>query len=59
MAVEDSTNGIRSGHAAQMAVIAIPNRDFPPDPEALALADLVLDSLEDLNPERVRSLRAA
>jgi HAD superfamily hydrolase (TIGR01509 family) len=58
-AVEDSSNGIRSGHAAEMAVIAIPNRDFPPDPDALALADVVLDSLEELNPERVRSLRAA
>ncbi len=58
VAIEDSANGIRSAHAAEMAVIAIPNRDFPPDPEALALADVVLDSLEELNPERVRSLRA-
>jgi HAD superfamily hydrolase (TIGR01509 family) len=58
VAVEDSSNGIRSGHAAEMAVIAIPNRDFPPDPEALALADVVLDSLEELNPERVLSVRA-
>jgi len=57
-AIEDSANGIRSAHAAEMAVIAIPNRDFPPDPEALALADVVIDSLEELNPERVRSLRA-
>jgi HAD superfamily hydrolase (TIGR01509 family) len=57
VAIEDSANGIRSAHAAQMAVIAIPNRDFPPDPEALALADGVLDSLEELNPERIRSLR--
>ena len=58
VAIEDSANGIRSAHAAEMAVIAIPNRDFPPDPEALALADVVLDSLEELNPERVRSVRA-
>jgi HAD superfamily hydrolase (TIGR01509 family) len=58
-AIEDSANGIRSAHAAEMKVIAIPNRDFPPEPEALALADIVLDSLEELNPERVRSLRAA
>ena len=35
VAIEDSANGIRSAHAAEMAVIAIPNRDFPPDPEAL------------------------
>ena len=32
VAIEDSTNGIRSAHAAEMAVIAVPNRDFPPSP---------------------------
>jgi beta-phosphoglucomutase-like phosphatase (HAD superfamily) len=58
-AVEDSTNGIRSAHAAGMAVIAVPNSDFPPEPEALDLAALVLHSLEELNPVRVRSLPAA
>jgi len=57
--IEDSTNGIRSAHAAGMAVIAVPNRDFPPEPEALDLAAVVLDSLEDLSPEQVRSLRVA
>ena len=40
-------------------MIAIPNSDFPPEPEALDLADVVLDSLEELSPERVRSLPAA
>jgi beta-phosphoglucomutase-like phosphatase (HAD superfamily) len=59
VAVEDSTNGIRSAHAAAMTVIAIPNEDFPPEPEALGLAALVLDSLEELSPETVRSLAAA
>ena len=58
-AVEDSTNGIRSAHAARMAVIAIPNQDFPPEREALDLAALVLDSLQELSLERVRSLPAA
>jgi HAD superfamily hydrolase (TIGR01509 family) len=47
-AVEDSGNGIRSAAAAGMAVIAIPNRDFPPDGEALGLASAVLRSLDDL-----------
>ena len=55
VAVEDSTNGIRSAAAAGMTVIAVPNREFPPDEDALALADDVLDSLEDLTPDRVRS----
>jgi len=59
VAIEDSTNGIRSAHAAEMAVIAVPNRDFPPDPEALGLADLTLDSLDDLSPERVQGLATA
>jgi len=58
-AVEDSTNGIRSAHAAGMAVIAVPNADFPPEPEALDLAALVLDSLEKLSPGQVRALAAA
>jgi hypothetical protein len=39
-----------------MAVIAVPNRDFPPADDALELADLVLDSLQDLTVERVRQL---
>ena len=59
VAIEDSTNGIRSAHAAEMAVIGVPNRDFPPEPEALALAAVVLDSLEQLTPERVRALATA
>jgi HAD superfamily hydrolase (TIGR01509 family) len=58
-AIEDSGNGIRSAHAAGMAVIAVPNKDFPPDPDALALAGLVLDSLRELSPERIRGLRTA
>lgn len=55
VAIEDSSNGIRSGAAAGMTVIAVPNRDFPPADEALALADDVADSLLQLTPERVRS----
>ncbi|MGA8804615.1 MAG: HAD family phosphatase [Solirubrobacterales bacterium] len=55
-AIEDSTNGIRSAHAAAMAVVAIPNQDFPPEPGALALADVQLDSLTELSPDRIRSL---
>jgi HAD superfamily hydrolase (TIGR01509 family) len=58
-AIEDSGNGIRSAHAAGMAVIVVPNKDFPPDPDALALAALVLDSLRELSPERIRGLRTA
>ena len=58
-AIEDSGNGILSADAAGMAVIAVPNKDFPPDPDALALAALVLDSLRELSPDRIRGLRTA
>jgi HAD superfamily hydrolase (TIGR01509 family) len=56
-AIEDSANGLRSAREAGMAVIAVPNRDFPPDPDALELADLVLDSLAELAPAQVRGVR--
>lgn len=49
-AIEDSANGIRSAHAAGMRVIAIPNVHYPPADDALALADVVLDSLAELTP---------
>jgi HAD superfamily hydrolase (TIGR01509 family) len=54
-AIEDSGNGIRAAHAAGMRVIAIPNRRYPPPPDALALADTVLSSLGDLEPAAIRS----
>ena len=52
-AVEDSGNGIRAAHAAGMRVLAIPNRRYPPPDDALALADVVLDSIAELVPEVV------
>jgi HAD superfamily hydrolase (TIGR01509 family) len=55
-AVEDSENGIRSAKAAGMRVLAIPNREFPPAGDALSEADVVLDSLSELNPEIVAGL---
>jgi len=47
-AVEDSHAGIRSARAAGMRVVAIPNAAYPPDEEALALADAVVRSLDEL-----------
>jgi HAD superfamily hydrolase (TIGR01509 family) len=52
-AVEDSHNGIRSAKAAGMRVLVVPNPHFPPDDEAIGLADDVLDSIADLTVERV------
>jgi HAD superfamily hydrolase (TIGR01509 family) len=53
VAVEDSHNGIRSAKAAGMRVVAIPNPHFPPDETALAQADVVLRSIDELTPERI------
>jgi HAD superfamily hydrolase (TIGR01509 family) len=53
-AIEDSSNGIRSAHAAGMRVIAIPNEHYPPAEEALTLADAVVSSPAELTPELVR-----
>ena len=52
-AVEDSHNGIRSAKAAGMRVVAIPNPHFPPDDEAMAQADVVLGTIDELTPELV------
>ena len=50
-AVEDSASGIRAAHAAGMRVIAYPNRHYPPAADALALADVVLESLASHDEE--------
>jgi HAD superfamily hydrolase (TIGR01509 family) len=52
-AIEDSHNGILAAKTAGMRVIAIPNRHFPPDEQALGQADVVLDSPAGLTAEAV------
>ncbi|HET6710867.1 HAD family phosphatase [Amycolatopsis sp.] len=47
-AVEDTTNGLRSALAAKMAVYAVPNPHFPPDPEVLEQATAVVEKITDL-----------
>ena len=59
VAVEDSTNGLRSAHAAGMAVVAVPNAEYPPDPEAVALAAVVVDGVGAVTPEVVEQAAAA
>ena len=56
VAVEDSTNGIRAGLAAGLRVVAVPNRDYPPAPAALANAHAVLVGLDELTVEVVEGL---
>ena len=56
-AIEDSSNGIRSAHAAGMHVVAIPNRAFPPPADVLALANVVLESIKELDPDVVKAAK--
>ena len=53
-AVEDSSNGVRAAAAAGMRVVAVPHPAFPPAPDALALAAVVLPSLAELDEAAVR-----
>ena len=54
-AIEDSHAGIASAKAAGMRVIAIPNPAYPPDEDVLAEADIVLPSIEQLEPTTLRT----
>jgi HAD superfamily hydrolase (TIGR01509 family) len=55
-AVEDSSNGLRSAAAAGFAVIAVPRPQYPPAPDALASARLVLGGLPELTVAAVTAL---
>ena len=56
VAVEDSTNGVRSAHAAGMAVVCVPPGFHPPAEDTLALCAAVLGTLDDLTEDLVVSL---
>jgi HAD superfamily hydrolase (TIGR01509 family) len=56
VAIEDSSNGLRSAAAAGMTVVAAPNPHYPPAEDAAALAAVRLDHLADLTPELVATL---
>ncbi|WP_370617266.1 HAD family hydrolase [Mumia sp. Pv 4-285] len=55
-AVEDSSNGLRSAHAARMTVIAVPNAAYPPADDALALAAVTVQRVDAVTPELVAGL---
>ena len=50
-AVEDSSNGLRSAAAAGLTVIAVPHPRYPPAPDAIKAARLVLPGLAELTPD--------
>jgi HAD superfamily hydrolase (TIGR01509 family) len=56
VAIEDSSNGLRSAAAAGMTVIAVPNAAFPPADDALAPAGAVVANVGEVTPELVAAL---
>jgi len=54
--LEDSANGILSGVAAGMKVIAVPDQGFQPAQDVLDQADLILGSLKELTQESLAAL---
>ena len=56
VAVEDSSNGLRAAAAAGFVVIAVPRPAYPPAPDALKAARLVLPSLMELTVAAVAAL---
>ncbi|HEX4689074.1 MAG TPA: HAD family phosphatase [Solirubrobacteraceae bacterium] len=53
VAIEDSSNGIRSAVAAGMGVIAVPNPHYPPAADAVALAAVTVPTVGDVTPKLV------
>jgi HAD superfamily hydrolase (TIGR01509 family) len=57
VAIEDSSNGLRSAAAAGMTTVAVPNPHYPPSPDALALAATTITTLSELTPKLVAGLQ--
>jgi HAD superfamily hydrolase (TIGR01509 family) len=58
IAIEDSTNGLRSASAAGLIVIAAPQPSSPPATDALALASAQVDGVGAVTVEMIDSLLA-
>jgi HAD superfamily hydrolase (TIGR01509 family) len=59
VAIEDSSNGVRSASAAGTRVIAVPHGAYPLDPDAERLATLVIPTIGDLTDQAVRDAAPA
>jgi HAD superfamily hydrolase (TIGR01509 family) len=57
VAVEDSSNGVRSAAAAGMRVVAVPHRGYPLDPDAEQHAALVVAGIDEVTVPVVETLQ--
>ena len=58
LVVEDSINGVRAGNAAGATVAIIPSHSVPAPPEAHEIADAVVGSLSELDPDALAEVLA-
>jgi HAD superfamily hydrolase (TIGR01509 family) len=56
IAVEDSTNGLRSAISAGLPCVAVPQSRYPVDQTVLEQATIVLSSLDGLTVEMIESI---
>jgi HAD superfamily hydrolase (TIGR01509 family) len=56
VAIEDSSNGLRSASAAGMIVVAVPHEAFPPAADALAVTAVRVQGLDDVTPDLLEAL---
>jgi HAD superfamily hydrolase (TIGR01509 family) len=56
VAIEDSSNGLRSAAAAGMQVVAVPMQAYPPAPSALELALVAVMRIDEVTPELIDNL---
>jgi beta-phosphoglucomutase-like phosphatase (HAD superfamily) len=59
VAVEDSSNGVRSAAAAGMPVIAVPDRRYPLDEDARGRAALVVAGIDAVTVDAVQAAGTA
>jgi HAD superfamily hydrolase (TIGR01509 family) len=56
VAIEDSSNGMRSATAAGLVLVAAPRPEYPPAEDAVAAAALILDDLAGLTEDALDAL---
>jgi len=58
LVIEDSLNGVRSGRAAGMTVVLVPNASIPPAPGAAEAASVVVPEIAAIDPAAISAALA-